>query len=133
MLFSGDAQIENWNYALKNAPDREDVLEDLALVDLYKVGHHGSRNATPRTLFGLWTDERTRERPMWGLTSTLSGVHGDSEAAAVPRATLVAALTERMGLTSTEELPSSERFAVVEADLSSDRVFRQIAPGEDAG
>lgn len=123
MLFPGDAQIENWNYALKNAPDRDDVLQDLALVDLYKVGHHGSRNATPRTLFGLWTED-AGDRPMTGLMSTLTGVHGESEATAVPRATLAAALTERMSLTSTEALPAGQPFAVVEADLTNGGVFR---------
>lgn len=48
MLFGGDAQIENWEYALKLA-DVEANRVLLRDVDLYKVGHHGSRNATPRT------------------------------------------------------------------------------------
>jgi hypothetical protein len=128
MLFPGDAQIENWNYALKNAADREDMLTELALVDLYKVGHHGSRNATPRTLFGLWADEATIARPMSGLMSTLSGVHGESEATAVPRATLVTALGERMALVSTEGLPTGQPFALVEADLANGGDFRQVEP-----
>jgi hypothetical protein len=133
MLFPGDAQIENWNFALKNAPDREDVLRELALVDLYKVGHHGSRNATPRTLFGLWADEANRARPMYGLMSTLSGVHGDSEATAVPRATLVTALGERMALVSTEGLPKGQAFALVEADLANGSEFRPVEPAGNRG
>ncbi len=63
MLFPGDAQIENWNYALKvsdgskGGPTHEEASELLKKVDFYKVGHHGSRNATPRTLLeGLWSD-----------------------------------------------------------------------------
>jgi len=40
-------------------PDRHAVLELLRWVDLYKVGHQGSRNATPRTPFNLWTEAAT--------------------------------------------------------------------------
>src|SRR5262249_51378738 len=50
LLFPGDAQIENWLYALTAAPDRDRVRELLAQVDVYKVGHHGSLNATPKSL-----------------------------------------------------------------------------------
>ncbi len=128
MLFPGDAQIENWNYALKNAPDREDLLKELSLVDLYKVGHHGSRNATPRTLFDLWTREGTAGRPMSALLSTLSGVHGETEATAVPRSTLVAALAERMSLTSTEDLAADEPYAELEGDVAGDGAFRLVRP-----
>lgn len=130
MLFPGDAQIENWNYALKGAPDTEDVLQDLRQVDLYKVGHHGSRNATPRTLFGLWTETGSRDRAMTALMSTLSGVHGETEATRVPRATLVSALQERMDLASTEALPEGEPYVQIEADLSNGGPFRRVSlPG----
>ena len=52
LLFPGDAQIENWEYALV----RRSTKALLRNVDLYKVGHHGSRNATPKT---LWNTSRT--------------------------------------------------------------------------
>ena len=42
LLFPGDAQIENWSYALSRKAD----LAMLADTDVYKVGHHGSHNAT---------------------------------------------------------------------------------------
>ena len=128
MLFPGDAQIENWNYALKEAADLEETHDELRAVDLYKVGHHGSRNATPRTLFGLWTEEETRDRPMSALMSTLSGVHGETEATAVPRATLVTALTERTSLVSTEDLEPDVPYVELEADLSSDAPFHRVEP-----
>ncbi|HYT81684.1 MAG TPA: hypothetical protein VEQ37_21010, partial [Actinomycetota bacterium] len=81
----------------------------LRQVDLYKVGHHGSRNATPRTLFDLWTETATRDRPMVAMMSTKSGVHGRHAETAVPRETLVTALTDRMkaGVFNTEELPGT--------------------------
>ena len=70
MLLPGDAQIENWAYALKESTesdgfDSETVKAMLADVDFYKVGHHGSRNATPRTLFNLWDAPDKRDRPMF--------------------------------------------------------------------
>ena len=43
-LFPGDAQWENWAYALGKR------LKSLSDVDVYKVGHPGSLNATPKTL-----------------------------------------------------------------------------------
>jgi hypothetical protein len=94
MLFGGDAQIENWEYALKLA----DATTNCALlreVDLYKVGHHGSRNATPRTLFNLWTEPASLTHPMTAMMSTRAGVHGDSPETAVPRETLLSALRDR--------------------------------------
>ena len=57
-LFPGDAQVENWSYALEDAPDHEATRALLADVDLYKVGHHGSLNATPKKL--LWEGFRKR-------------------------------------------------------------------------
>lgn len=103
LLSGGDAQIGNWEYALKVAPDKADNLDRPRLVDLYKVGHHGSRNATPRTLFNLWTEPSTSELEMRALISTKPGVHGKSPATAVPRKTLVAALDTRMKLYSTHD------------------------------
>jgi hypothetical protein len=52
LLFPGDAQLENWSYALIEAPDHTATKKLLADVDFYKVGHHGSLNATPKKL--LW-------------------------------------------------------------------------------
>jgi hypothetical protein len=72
------------------------------MVDLYKVGHHGSRNATPKSLFR--EDQNRHECPMVALMSTMPDVHGETEATAVPRATLVNALAGRMNLVRTDEL-----------------------------
>jgi hypothetical protein len=57
LLFAGDAQIGNWEYWLYDheAPARDpttlpmsaDGKKILAEIDFYKVGHHGSTNATP--------------------------------------------------------------------------------------
>jgi hypothetical protein len=96
LLFPGDAQIENWEYALNHPrkATRARILKLLAEVDVYKVGHHGSRNATPKT---LWNNFRKRsadpEKRMFSFISTKARVHGSVERnTEVPRKSLVAAL-----------------------------------------
>ncbi|MEM7141008.1 MAG: hypothetical protein AAF548_08240 [Actinomycetota bacterium] len=94
MLVSGDAQIENWRHTLNRIkePTAEepneafdaDLRERLARVDLYKIGHHGSRNGTPISMHELWTEHRDMRRKMTFLMSTKHGVHGHSAATAVP-------------------------------------------------
>ena len=126
MLFPGDAQIENWRFTLDRLAEDRGLRERLSRVDLYKVGHHGSRNATPRSLFALWTTNRTAARPMTGLLSTRAGVHGSSEATAVPRSTLLSALRERMTLLSTDDDESPPEVVEVATPLRSARPFRIV-------
>jgi hypothetical protein len=104
-LFPGDAQIENWQYALAQS----EVRERLAQVELYKVGHHGSRNATPRTLWGLFERKGGKERPdrLTTLVSTKAGKHGDPKnKSEVPRTTLVRELKRQSRYRTTERLVS---------------------------
>jgi beta-lactamase superfamily II metal-dependent hydrolase len=58
LLFAGDAQGGNWEYWMfggtpSKAPSGEDIDDDskaiLGRLDFYKMGHHGSTNATPVT------------------------------------------------------------------------------------
>jgi hypothetical protein len=118
MLFPGDAQIENWRYTLDRLGDDPDLRDKLAGIDLYKVGHHGSRNATPRTLHTLWTQRPADAPPMTALMSTRSEVHGKTPATAVPRDTLVEALRQVAQLLSTDQLPANQPFVEVVADAS---------------
>ena len=81
LLFPGDAQIENWSYSLTSTSATA-LRADLGTIDLYKVGHHGSRNASPRSLVTRW---QPHTRPFVSMMSTLPDVHGETEATAVPR------------------------------------------------
>lgn len=103
LLFSGDAQIENWSHTLRRIehPRNASLRAALANVDLYKVGHHGSRNGTPKSLHRLWAEERTAG-PLSSLLSTMAGVHGHTNETAVPRSTLIDALGEVGVVLSTE-------------------------------
>jgi hypothetical protein len=116
MLFPGDAQIENWQFTLDKLADDPDLRSKLAGIDLYKVGHHGSRNATPRSLHALWVGRPDTIPPMTALMSTRPDVHGESEATAVPRATLVTALEQVASLISTDDLDQGEPFVEVVAE-----------------
>ena len=103
LLFPGDAQWENWELALnKNAA----LLKD---VDIYKVGHHGSLNATPKTLWdGFAKKSETDGKP--GRLVTVMSTRSDSKHGhvendtEVPRRTLVTALKTHSLHRSTQEL-----------------------------
>jgi hypothetical protein len=104
LLFPGDAQIENWEYALRNKANVS-LLRD---VSLYKVGHHGSLNATPKSLWSIMTNGKKRRRT--SLLSTMPNKHGGKNGSPteVPRRTLVRALKAKSTLYTTESLGSSK-------------------------
>lgn len=107
LLFPGDAQLENWRYALELAPEAADIRKRLAATKVYKVGHHGSLNATPRTM--LWGGFTRKDLPdpderLITLLSTTSGKHGDEDhGTEVPRRRLVDELTRRSRLFNTQD------------------------------
>ncbi len=107
-LFPGDAQIENWEYTLQKPA----LMKRLAKVDFYKVGHHGSRNATPRS---LWNNFAKRGPPssvsrMTSVVSTMPDKYGKSEGAEVPRKTLIAALQKETRFYTTQKLQSKTKL-----------------------
>jgi hypothetical protein len=116
LLLPGDAQIENWSFAL-TSPKADKLRSALPEVDLYKVGHHGSRNASPRSLVKLWAG---RPLKLTSAMSTLPGVHGETEATAVPRKTLVDALGELGPLYRTDGF-SKEQLALELTAATSDQ------------
>lgn len=110
LLFPGDAQIENWRYALSREPDRK----LLSRVNVYKVGHHGSLNATPKSLWNLFKNKSKDAKEvnrLKSLMSTMEHKHG-SEAShtEVPRTTLVSALKTNSDLFSTQSLSGSKFY-----------------------
>ncbi|MDX6612028.1 MAG: hypothetical protein QOD75_1214 [Blastocatellia bacterium] len=119
LLFPGDAQIENWEYALKT----DDNLKLLKDVHLYKVGHHGSRNATPKTLWknfaGKGAKDSTDDR-LKTVISTMKGKHGHSKSQTeVPRTTLANELTTLSDCTSTEiAAENGELYVEIEVTLN---------------
>ena len=109
LLFPGDAQLENWFFALDGTKDKYKKL--LQSIDLYKVGHHGSWNATPKKLWDLFKKKSPSAGParLKTLMSTLEGVfHEEHE---VPRGKLVTELKNQSDLFSTQQLSKGKIFA----------------------
>jgi hypothetical protein len=116
LLFPGDAQIENWSYALSD-PEVRTLLRG---VDVYKVGHHGSLNATPKTLWRAF-DKRggpTSRGRLKTVLSTMADKHGDeSKGTEVPRRTLVDQLVKESDVSRTDALPESALLLEVPISL----------------
>jgi len=113
LLFPGDAQIENWSYALSKAA----VRRQLSTVNLYKVGHHGSRNATPKTLWNGFKNrskKKTDKRRLKSIMSTMTGKHGKAASnTEVPRKTLVEALASESELYTTQSIKGKGNISLV--------------------
>lgn len=119
ILLGGDAQIENWSWAL----EQKTIGPNLDAVDLYKVGHHGSRNGTPISLYERWRAVRPKRRFI-SLMSTLPGVHGHGERT-VPRVALVDALGTLGDVVSTHQIEAP--YVDVVSDLPQGRLKLQRA------
>ncbi len=137
ILLAGDAQVEGWSYALDLARGENgrsldaELRRALTQVDLYKVGHHGSRNATPKRLVDLWRTTRRTGRELCSVLSTRSGVYGTTSEGKVPKTELVEALRELGPVRSTEDLPPQVWWLDVESSTRSampDYVFTEGPP-----
>ncbi len=112
LLFPGDAQIENWSYALTQ-PGARKLLAD---VDLYKVGHHGSRNATPKSLWSLFLRKSLEPSPRRLRTLLSTGSHQYDRSTEVPSPSLLKALKTQTDLLSTQNL-KGELYADLEMEF----------------
>jgi hypothetical protein len=131
LLLPGDAQGENWSWALEYAPraQRQAWKKLLSNIDLYKVGHHGSRNATPKALYQLWVGQ---QRELVSVMSTLSGKFPGRPGSGteVPRKTLISALHRIGELQRTDTLRKRASFAF-SASTQSREAFALIPAIDD--
>ena len=103
LLFPGDAQWGTWE-AAKNDPEWRRLLEK---TNFYKVGHHGSHNATPIEFV-----EEILKEDFWGMVS-LQPIKKFKE---IPRQPLMDALRKkpgkvvRMDLRETTDSPDFRRI-----------------------
>lgn len=67
LLFSGDAQWGTWDDILNQRPAEAELLEGLSF---YKVGHHGSHNATPRAFVERYLATDTEKLAMVSVAPT---------------------------------------------------------------
>jgi hypothetical protein len=117
LLFPGDAQIENWEFALSQPA----VVKKLRQVDLYKVGHHGSLNATPKSLWAHLdkrSEDKNDPKRLTSMMSTMLGQHGSEENnSEVPRGKLTSTLRRFSTHFTTQTLRPSQLFHEVVIDL----------------
>lgn len=116
ILFPGDAQYENWMYALS----KDAIKAQLKDVRVYKVGHHASLNATPKTLWNGFARKgaASKNGRLQTLLSTKAGVHGSPDRnTEVPRAPLLRALRENSNLIDTQDFTPDELREVVTVTL----------------
>lgn len=99
LLLAGDAQWGTWEAALEDQEWRELLLK----TRFFKVGHHGSHNATPQTLVNDLLGKRGK---VLAMVSTRK--FGDWD---VPRQPLLDAL--------------GKRSAIARSDMAAGRPFRQ--------
>jgi hypothetical protein len=110
LLFAGDAQGGNWEYWMyggtpEKAPSTDKIEKDSASIlshlDFYKVGHHGSTNATPisavESMGGDFASMCSTQEDSFG------SVANDSE---VPRIPLLDALAKK------SKIVRSDQFAI---------------------
>lgn len=120
LLFPGDAQIENWAFALDQMKKKPALKEKLEAVNVYKVGHHGSLNATPKSLWELFEHRgpaHAHDR-LQTVVSTMAGKHGSARSGTeVPRGKLVDALKKDSDFFTTQSLKGKKLFEDVEIDL----------------
>jgi beta-lactamase superfamily II metal-dependent hydrolase len=99
MLFVGDAQAGNWEYWMyggepTKAPSLDDISDlgktVLGNLHFYKVGHHGSTNATPITAVQAMMGDFA------SMCSTQEDSYGNEDKGTeVPRTPLIEALAEK--------------------------------------
>ncbi len=98
LLFVGDAQWGNWAYWLygKAVTGKDPGITDrakqiLGSIDFYKVGHHGSTNATPIPAVAALNSSCA------AMCSTATGAYGDSKKGTeVPRTVLIESLEKQL-------------------------------------
>jgi beta-lactamase superfamily II metal-dependent hydrolase len=112
LVFPGDAQEGAWQHVLRD-PDKRKLLQDAVF---YKIGHHGSHNATPKAFVNeVWRDGNVAMLP-WGLVGRWES--------SIPKQKLLDALAEHRHTLIRADAPMSQPGNVtVHGDLWSEVVF----------
>ena len=117
LLFAGDAQGGNWEYwlyqmeaPLKDPTNAGDIVEAskelLQTIDFYKVGHHGSTNATPIPVVDAAVARPKTNKGFVSMCSTEKGVYGNPDKdTEVPRVLLMDELNKGSCLVRSDSIP----------------------------
>jgi beta-lactamase superfamily II metal-dependent hydrolase len=124
MLFAGDAQWGNWaNFlygSLTSTTLTKQAADILANLDFYKVGHHGSTNATPKDALAAMRNGCA------AMCSTAIGAYN-----AVPRDKLVAAIQDKTQhhFARSDQVGAGGQGPDAGAGALTDAVFTAITEG----
>ncbi|HLX08963.1 MAG TPA: MBL fold metallo-hydrolase [Thermoanaerobaculia bacterium] len=134
LLFAGDAQAGNWEYWLydSDTPVKapSGVLgahgaQVLGHLDFYKVGHHGSTNATP--IAALDAMNQGFVALCSTQADTFGSVNNDSE---VPRIPLLAAMSDKAtAVVRADQIPVTLSGALGNAVANLPAVPKNLPPG----
>jgi hypothetical protein len=130
LLFAGDAQGGNWEYWLykTDAPQKDptkagEIIEKskelLQTIDFYKVGHHGSTNATPIPAIEAAIARAPGSNSFVSMCSTQEGVFGSVDnKSEVPRGPLMTALSGGSCLIRSDAIPiTTSNGTVIDATV----------------
>jgi hypothetical protein len=130
LLFAGDAQAGNWEHWLykldapindpTKAGDLTEVSQQiLQTIDFYKVGHHGSTNATPIPVVNALGKDHSADGFV-AMCSTQIDVYGNSaKGSEVPRAPLMKALGVECALIRSDSFDITTKSGVIKAATSA--------------
>ena len=112
LVFPGDAQQGAWEHVLDDAAARELVRDAV----LYKIGHHGSHNGTPRRYIEEVLEGETHAMLSWGLVKRWRET--------IPKTELLEALDARHHVVTRSDAPVAQPGKVsVHEDLWSEVTF----------
>ncbi len=129
LLFVGDAQAGNWEHWLfdTDTPDKKasgtmsaGAQQILTSLDFYKVGHHGSANATPKAVVEMMGK---RGQKFAAMCSTQKDVYGtedpddSTKGTEVPRVPLIEALAKQCALVRSDQIEIQVDGAAIKAEV----------------
>jgi hypothetical protein len=135
-LFAGDAQAGNWQSWLydfdkpKKDPSKDPLSDEgraiLGSLAFYKVGHHGSTNATPIAAVDAMGSDFV------AMCSTQAGTFGNPDpkvGTEVPRTPLLAALEKKSTLVRSDNFAATVDGKTIRAVAGSDETLPRPAAG----
>jgi beta-lactamase superfamily II metal-dependent hydrolase len=111
LLFVGDSQQGAWDHVLGTDESRALVTG----VDFYKIGHHGSHNATPREFVEKVMRDKSYAMLPWGLVKKWQKT--------IPKAELMTGLTKRKTHIVRADQPDD---TIAKVDIDPDLRWSQV-------
>jgi beta-lactamase superfamily II metal-dependent hydrolase len=131
LLFVGDAQAGNWEHWLfdTDSPDKKasgtmtaNAQQILTSLDFYKVGHHGSGNATPKAVVEMMGRGGHKFAAMCSTQKDVYGTEDPDDATKgteVPRVPLIDALSAECALVRSDQIAITVNGEAIDATVEA--------------